>query len=123
MTRIRANCPTCGDVEIVPAEVSLHIEHDAGSLVADHSRYRFTCPRCTSVVSKPATARVAQLLSSGGVEIEHRDVAEVVDALMPPHPEVVATGPALTYDDLLDLHLALRGDGWFEELVAGVRST
>ena len=32
-------------------------------------------------------------------------------------------GPALTPDYLLDLHVLLNGDGWFDELVALVRGT
>ena len=32
-------------------------------------------------------------------------------------------GPPLTPDDLLDLHVLLEGDGWFDDLVALVRHT
>ena len=32
-------------------------------------------------------------------------------------------GPALTPDDLLDLHVMLQDDSWFDELVALVRRT
>jgi hypothetical protein len=33
------------------------------------------------------------------------------------------TGPPLTPDDLLDLHVLLEDDGWFDQLVALVRRT
>ena len=32
------------------------------------------------------------------------------------HPESRVPGPPLTHDDLLDLHAALGGDAWFEQL-------
>ncbi|MFP4310851.1 MAG: hypothetical protein ACLFS9_02565 [Nitriliruptoraceae bacterium] len=114
MTRIRATCPTCGEVDLRPDEVVLHVVRAPDGLVADGSEYRFACPSCTDEVAKPADDRIAQLLTTGGVQ-----VAETVPGL-PPHPEAPAGGPPLTPDDLLDLHLSLERDGWFEELLRTV---
>ena len=94
MTTIKASCPTCGEVELTPADVSL--------MVCSHaplSYYAFTCPRCTEEVRKPADDHVVSLLVSGGVPATVWDVP--AEALEP------RTGAPLTYDDLLDLALQL----------------
>jgi predicted RNA-binding Zn-ribbon protein involved in translation (DUF1610 family) len=94
MTTIKASCPSCGEVELTPADVSL--------MVCSHaplSYYAFHCPSCTDEIRKPADDHVVSLLVSGGVPATVWDVpAEALE----PH-----TGPALTYDDLLDLALHL----------------
>jgi len=94
MTTIKASCPTCGEVELTPADVSL--------MVCSHaplSYYAFCCPTCSEEVRKPADDHVVSLLVSGGVPATVWDVpAEVLEP---------RTGPALTYDDLLDLALQL----------------
>lgn len=94
MTTIKASCPSCGEVELTPADVAL--------MVCSHaplSYYAFTCPSCTDEVRKPADDHVVQLLVSGGVPATVWEVpAEALEA---------HDGPALTYDDLLDLALQL----------------
>jgi hypothetical protein len=94
MTTIKASCPTCGEVELTPADVSL--------MVCSHaplSYYAFTCPTCTCEIRKPADDHVVSLLVSGGVPAHVWDLpAEVLE---------VKAGPALTYDDLLDFALEL----------------
>lgn len=114
MTRIRANCPACGEVDLRPDDVVLHVVRAPDGLVTDGSEYRFHCPSCTDEVAKPADERIAQLLTTGGVH-----VAEAAPAL-PPHPEAPAAGPPLTRDDLLDLYLGLQRDDWFSELLRTV---
>ncbi|HVM28162.1 MAG TPA: hypothetical protein VM433_10910 [Mycobacteriales bacterium] len=94
MTTIKASCPGCGEVELTPADVSL--------MVCSHARlsyYAFTCPGCADEVRKPADDHVVSLLVSGGVPATVWDVP--AEAIEP------RTGPALTYDDLLDLGLQL----------------
>jgi hypothetical protein len=94
MTTIKASCPSCGEIELTPADVSL--------MVCSHaplSYYAFTCPGCSDEVRKPADDHVVSLLVSGGVPATVWDVP--AEALEP------RTGPALTYDDLLDLALRL----------------
>jgi len=94
VTTIKASCPTCGEVELTPADVSL--------MVCTHaplSYYAFDCGTCSEEVRKPADDHVVSLLVSGGVPAQVWELpAEVLE---------VKSGPVLTYDDLLDFGLAL----------------
>jgi predicted RNA-binding Zn-ribbon protein involved in translation (DUF1610 family) len=116
MTRIRANCPDCGDVELAPDEMLIEVTHDNDDLVGEGSNYRFVCPDCASTVRKPADDRIVQLLISGGVPLQVTEDPVEVPAPSSEHPEAPAPGPALTCDDLLDLHLLLRQSDWFDQL-------
>lgn len=122
MTRIRANCPDCGDVDLQPADIELCIVPSGAGEVGAGSNYRFSCPDCRETVTKPADERIARLLATGGVEISFGQpqtttlTMPVEDGADDGHPESAAPGPALTYDDLLDLHLRLQQPGWFAEL-------
>lgn len=94
MTTIKASCPSCGEVVLTPADLSL--------MVCSHSTlsyYTFACPSCASDVRKPADDHVVSLLMSGGVPATVWDVPE----------EVLehGAGPELSYDDLLDFALQL----------------
>jgi hypothetical protein len=94
MTTIKASCPSCGEVELTPADVSL--------MVCSHaplSYYAFQCQGCATEIRKPADDHVVSLLVSGGVPA-------VVWELPAEFLEVKA-GPALSYDDLLDFALQL----------------
>jgi hypothetical protein len=96
MTTIKASCPSCGEVELTPADVAL--------MVCSHaplSYYAFTCPTCSDEVRKPADDHVVSLLVSGGVPATVWEVP--AEALEP------RTGDPLTYDDLLDFALHLAG--------------
>lgn len=114
MTRIRATCPGCGEVELRPLDVVLHVVRAEDGEVSDGSHYRFSCPDCAELVEKPADERIAQLLTTGGVPVE--EPAPPVAA--EPHPEAPPAGPRFTPDDLLDLHLALEDPAWFDRLRA-----
>lgn len=116
MTRIRATCPHCGEVDLRPADVELEIIRDLDGDVTDGSRYRFSCPTCADVVSKPADARIAKLLTSGGVAVTVRQDEAQASQALEPHPESPPAGPAFTYDDLLDFHLLLESDEWLRQL-------
>lgn len=120
MTRIRARCPACGDVELAPEAMMVEVSHDAHDLVAAESSYRFTCPFCADTVRKPADERIVQLLINGGVPLEISADLVPADLIAPPSQatrnEASTVAPPLTYDDLLDLHLLLRRDDWFAEL-------
>jgi predicted RNA-binding Zn-ribbon protein involved in translation (DUF1610 family) len=122
VTRIRASCPGCGEVDLRPDDVTLRVVRASDGLIGDGSSYRFSCPDCSELVTKPADERIAQLLSTGGVPIEDAGVGAleggVPDELRPPHPESPRGGPPLTPDDLLDLHLKLASGGWFDELAS-----
>ena len=94
MTTIKASCPTCGEVELTPADVSL--------MVCSHaplSYYAFDCPGCSDEVRKPADDHVVSLLVSGGVPANVWDV--------PGEALELKDGPRLSYDDLLDFALHL----------------
>ncbi len=121
MTRIRASCPECGEVDLFPQDVTLRVVRAADGVVTSGSCYRFNCPDCTGTVTKPADDRIAQLLTTGGVPIEElaEDTAEIDDR--PSHPESPPGGPRLTRDDLLDLHELLEGETWFTQLLAAGR--
>jgi predicted RNA-binding Zn-ribbon protein involved in translation (DUF1610 family) len=94
MTTIKASCPACGEVELTSEDVTLRVcSH------APQSYYTFVCPKCTEEVRKPADDHVVSLLMSGGVRAEVWELP--AEALEP------RTGPALTYDDLLDFALQL----------------
>lgn len=112
MTKIRASCPECGEVDLRPDDVLLRVVRTADGAVDDDSVYRFLCPSCTDVISKPADGRIVELLRGGGVSVD--DDADRFE----PHPEAPPAGPTLTTDDLLDLHLLLARDDWFDRLEA-----
>jgi hypothetical protein len=113
MIRIRATCPSCGEIDLQASEVVLRRSCDADGGLLEDSSYRFRCPGCADLVVKPADERVVSLLLTGGVPVE--DVGHVLRAL---HPEMPEDGPAFTLDDLLDLHLALEDPRWFDRLAA-----
>ena len=94
MTTIKASCPTCGEVELTPPDVSLLVCSSAPL-----SYYAFCCPTCKVEVRKPADDHIVSLLVSGGVPARVWDVP--AEALEP------KAGPRLTYDDLLDFALHL----------------
>ena len=94
MTTIKASCPTCGEVELTPADVSLMIcSH------APLSYYAFECQSCGIEIRKSADDHVVSLLVSGGVPATVWDLpAEALES---------KAGPVLSYDDLLDFALRL----------------
>lgn len=94
MTTIKASCPSCGEVELTSQDVTLMV-----CSYAPQSYYTFVCPKCSADIRKPADDHVVSLLMSGGVK------AEVWE--LPAEALEVHTGPALTYDDLLDFALQL----------------
>ena len=110
MATIRAACPACGDVKLRSRDLTVRVcaENDLGT-------YSFVCPRCAEPVARDATPRILALLVSAGVrtEVWHQP-AELAE-----HPD----GPPLTNDDLLDFHLLLNQDGWFDRLADAVRDT
>lgn len=125
MTRICATCPVCGEVELDPTDIVLHRVLDRDGELAAGSCYRFSCPECALYVEKPADAKIAALLTTGGVPVE--DVPDQAAAARgrtvgaTGHPEAPDPGPPLTLDDLLDLHLELEDPGWLDRLVAAGR--
>lgn len=105
---VKASCPDCGDVVLATDELSVVVQ--AGS---NQASYVFLCPGCHLATAQPAAVRVVELLVVSGVRLSLVDVpAEAAE----PH-----AGAVLSADDLLDLHLELQGDGWFDRLRAMTR--
>src|SRR3954447_11879103 len=102
---IRASCPTCGAVELPTRDVSVQVcsTNNQGS-------YAFRCPHCRLAVSKPAEARIVDLLVSSGVRLTVWH--------MPAELEEERDGAPISYDDLLEFHFLLRQEGWLDRLVA-----
>lgn len=122
MTRIRATCPSCGEVELRPDEIELQVIGAHPEDVREGSVYRFDCPACCDEIYKPADIRIARLLTSGGVHVTctgdpalEAIVASELARIV--HPEGIVVGAALTVDDLLDFHELLQTDDWFDRLV------
>ncbi len=102
MTTIKATCPSCGDVDLTPRQVTVTTAPRAG-----WATYGFTCPRCHEGVTKSADNEVVTLLRGAGVRMSRLDVpAEALEDHV---------GPPLTYDDVLDFGLCL---GMADALVA-----
>jgi hypothetical protein len=96
MTTIKASCPRCGDLKLLPSQVHLVL-----CSIPSWSYYAFTCTNCQDDVHKVAEPDVISLLLAGGVRAEPWIVPV----------EVLEThdGPPLTYDDVLDFALWLEG--------------
>ena len=108
MTTIRANCPGCGDVQLTADDLTVRVCADD-----ERGSYCFRCPDCRRAVAKEASRRIVDLLVSSGVRMQVWKLpAELSESRI---------GPALTPDDLLDFHLLLADDGWFQELAEEVR--
>ena len=115
MTAIRVKCPSCGEVDLAPNEMSLHL-HPSG----DRGAYRFTCPECSSQVDRPASRQVTALLVSAGVEPVRME--EHAETLAPAQPlEDRSPDPAaapFTLDDVIAFHFLLEDDVAIAELLA-----
>ena len=116
MDRFLARCPDCAAETLLDTEnLRLLTPADPGR----DARAVFTCPTCDERTSLPVPADVAVALQSCGVPVSHGH-----PSLGPPPAR--PSGPPLTPDDLLDLHLSLGQPGWFDRLLqqvdtAGVR--
>ena len=110
MTTIRANCPECGDVQLKVTDLTVRLcsNDDQGS-------YMFDCPSCSVVVTKDASRRIIDLLTSSGVELQ---VWSLPAELSEPH----FRGPQISTDDLLTFHELLETNHWFGDLIEMVRS-
>ena len=111
MTTIRANCPTCGDVQLTSNELTVRVCADD-----DRGSYWFCCPECERPVTKDASPRIIELLVSSGVR---KQVWRMPAEVREPH----YSGEALTPDDLLDFHLLLERDDWLTDLEQTLRGS
>jgi hypothetical protein len=74
----------------------------------ERGSYCFRCPDCRRAVAKDASRRIVDLLVSSGVRMQ---VWRLPAELHEHH-----NGAPFVPDDLLDFHLFLQEDGWFERL-------
>jgi len=118
MASIRAQCTSCGVVDLSADEISLHL-HPSGARGA----YRFTCPECHSENDRPANQETVALLLAIGVEtFRKQPEPAVVNSTLPLEdrsPDPVA-GP-LTLDDVITFHFLLENDVAIEELLFSER--
>jgi hypothetical protein len=120
MRTIRATCPLCTDeVDLRPGQITLHLVDQQSDASYHGSRYGFECPTCEVFVVKPAGANAVELLLEGGVSLSTDTVAPWEKAKA--HPENPPAGAPFTADDVLDLHLLLQSEHWFDDLVATLR--
>jgi predicted RNA-binding Zn-ribbon protein involved in translation (DUF1610 family) len=103
MTTIRTKCPTCGDVDMGAAAISLFLETGG-----DRGAFAFVCPECSAEVSKPASRKTVALLLAAGVE-----PAPAVEDRSP-----VPDAPSFTFDDLIRFHFLLEDDEALQELLS-----
>ena len=94
MATIKATCPTCGDVDLKPKDITVLVAPAAG-----WATYAFTCPTCTDEVSKQADDEVVTLLRGAGVRVDKMHIpAEALE---------LHYGDAINYDDLIDFGVKL----------------
>jgi endogenous inhibitor of DNA gyrase (YacG/DUF329 family) len=97
MAKIRASCPTCGDVELTTEDVIVRVCANDTS-----GTYTFGCPLCETHVVKPAEQHIVDLLTASGVKV----VVWTLPAELLERP----VGEPFTHDDLLDFHSQLHDD-------------
>jgi hypothetical protein len=81
----------------------------------ERGSYAFRCPDCEMPVAKDASRRIVDLLVGSGVRMQ---VWRLPAELHESH-----CGPMLTPDDLLDFHLLLQTESWFDSVAEAVRRT
>lgn len=108
VTTIRANCPSCGDVQLRASDLKVRVCADT-----EQGSYHFRCTECDGVVVKEASRRIVDLLVGSGVQMEVWRLPAELDER--------PGGPTLTPDDLLDFHLQLQDPAWFASLEDEVR--
>ncbi|MCB0917711.1 MAG: hypothetical protein KDC39_03990 [Actinobacteria bacterium] len=95
MTTIKATCPTCGDVDLKPRDITVVVAPAAG-----WATYAFACPACEDQITKTADDEVVTLLRGAGVTVERVHVpAEALE---------LHFGPNISHDDLIDFGLDLQ---------------
>ena len=115
MTRIRAKCPSCGDVEFGIDAIVVVIGTSNSDVDEEYGgrAYRFSCPRCATSVRRAAVADVIELLITAGVRVEPSAIAGPEPVRQPP-PR--SRYPTLTDADVDAFRELLAGPDWFEQL-------
>ncbi len=105
MAKIRASCPTCGDVELATPDLAVRVCADDNS-----GTYNFRCPTCDMRVAKAAERHIVDLLGASGVEV----VVWTLPAELSERP----VGRPISHDDLLDFHDLLQNDDALQTALA-----
>lgn len=92
MTTIKTTCEFCGDIELLPGDLSLELDPSQ-----DEGVYRFECPLCIRLQRRPANPRVVSILLATGVTYEVRGLSPITEA------EIQAFAEALEGDDWVRL--------------------
>ncbi len=91
MTTIRVSCPDCGNIDLLPANLTVRVCRDTH----EHS-YTFWCFKCRLMVCKQSNQTITDMLTSSGVRIR---LWKLPDELFE-----IRTGAPISHDDLLDFH-------------------
>jgi hypothetical protein len=103
---VQAECPTCGTVVAKASALSCGVsEADEAALC------EFPCPRCNRLLTVPvAPIEISSLMLLGAQE-----TPSLPFELLEPH-----SGPPVSYDDVLDLHIELEAQRFpQQELTSG----
>jgi predicted RNA-binding Zn-ribbon protein involved in translation (DUF1610 family) len=96
MTTIRTTCQACGEVELLPGEMSLELTALSGT-----GNYLFDCPSCGDVQRRPANHRVVSILLATGVGYE-----------------VVDDPDGITESEIATFAAALESGDWIDQLLS-----
>jgi predicted RNA-binding Zn-ribbon protein involved in translation (DUF1610 family) len=96
MTTIRTTCSTCGEVELMPGELSLELTALSGT-----GAYLFDCPTCGDSQRRPANHRVVSILLATGVNYQ------VID-----DPDRITEGEIARFSAALD------SGNWIDQLLS-----
>lgn len=104
---VRVGC-ACGRTDELPATSLLAVRSGAGdpdsgetgSSAESAGVVAWVCTGCGDLASRPVGWLTLTHLVAAGLTVLREDVTDP----RPPHPETAPDGPALTTDDLLDLH-------------------
>lgn len=102
MARIRASCPSCGDVELTVADVQVRI-----CSTTSEGEYAFRCPECSTIITKQAESRTIDLLVASGVRVSTWAMPQ--ERLLSDHNRPI------THDDVIDFHLLLNDDNLLQQ--------
>jgi hypothetical protein len=108
MTQFTLHCPSCS-AELTLTARRLMVRVDAGT--AKSGEVLFTCLSCHQTIAADIELDAVAALLAAGVTFLSMSTPRVE------HPESPPAGPPLNHDDLLDLHAALTGDAWFEQIL------
>jgi predicted RNA-binding Zn-ribbon protein involved in translation (DUF1610 family) len=95
MTTIRTMCPACGEVELLPGELSLELTALSGT-----GSYLFECPSCGNQQRRPANHRVVSILLATGVGYE-----------------VIDDPDSITETEIARFSAALESGDWIDQLL------